>query len=82
MMGLAALAFSGSASQAATAGAPVTTQQTVDKDGLVQKTHHYRHRSHWRWGSHYHGRHRSHWRWGSHYHGRHRSHWRWGSRRW
>jgi hypothetical protein len=79
MLALAATVFSGTPSQAATAGVPGSTQQTVDKDGLVQKVWHSRHHSHWRWGSYGHGRHRSHWRWGSYGHGRHRSHHRWGS---
>jgi hypothetical protein len=82
IMGVAALAFSSSASQAAAAGTPTTNHIAANMDGMAKKVYHSRHRSHWRWGSrHYHSRHRSHWRWGSrHYHGRHRSHWRWGSR--
>lgn len=75
MVAFAALMVSGTASQAAMAGDPGATRQTVEKDALVQKVwYHHRHRSHWRWGSYGHGRHRSHWRWGSH-----GGHWRWGS---
>jgi hypothetical protein len=82
MMAFAALVFSGVSSQAATVGVPSTTQQTIDKDGLVQKVWHSRHQSHWRWGSGGgHHRHWSHRRWGSSGGGHHRhwSHRRWGS---